>query len=125
MIRPEIVEPVNLGIGEGNHYWLKNFKEQNIFSEMRDAYRFAAAYAISKGIEPKEISDKKETVFSLATIDPEREIYFLISAMYPNTDIPRYQILERFADAGMSELVKLHKDGQLNLTRLVEEIGGS
>lgn len=120
----ELKEPVNLGIGETNHLWLEKFKELHVFSEMRDAYRFAFAYAIAKNIYPNEIVEKKETVFSLATIDPERDLFNLIAASYPDLQIPRYQIMERLADAGMTELVKLYKDGLLDLANIVEEIGG-
>ena len=55
----ELKEPVNLGIGETNHLWLEKFKELHVFSEMRDAYRFAFAYAIAKNIYPNEILEKK------------------------------------------------------------------
>ena len=120
-MKTEIIEPVNLGIGETNHVWLKKFKDENIFSEMRDAYRFAASYAISKDIQPLEINERKETVFSLASIDPDRSIYYLITALYPNLEIARYNILDRLANAGMTELVRMHKEDTLDLARLIRE----
>jgi len=121
MMKTEIVEPVNLGIGETNNVWLKKFKDENIFSEMRDAYRFAASYAISKDIPPSEINERKETVFSLASIDPDRSLYYLITALYPNLEIARYNILDRLANAGMTELVRMHKEDTLDLARLIRE----
>ena len=120
----ELREPVNLAIGETNHRWLERFKEEHVFSEMRDAYRFAFSYAIAKELHPSEIVEKKETVFSLATIDPDRDLFNFIAEFYSDIDIPRYHILERLADAGMTELVKLYKQGLLDLMRIVEDIGG-
>ena len=120
-MKTEIVEPVNLGIGETNHIWLKKFKDENIFSEMRDAYRFAASYAISKDIPPSEIIETKATVFSLASIDPDRSLYYLITALYPKLEIARYNILDRLANAGMTELVRMYKEDALDLPKLIRE----
>ncbi|QWD11446.1 hypothetical protein G6704_02785 [Polynucleobacter paneuropaeus] len=121
MMKTEIVEPVNLGIGETNHVWLKKFKDENIFSEMRDAYRFAAAYAISKDLPLVEINERKETVFSLASVDPDRSLYHLITALYPDLEIARYNILDRLANTGMTELVRMYKEDRLDLARLIRE----
>jgi hypothetical protein len=121
MMKTEIVEPVNLGIGETNHVWLKKFKDENIFSEMRDAYRFAAAYAISKDLPLAEINERKETVFSLASVDPDRSLYHLITALYPDLEVARYNILDRLANTGMIELVRMYKEDNLDLSRLIRE----
>jgi hypothetical protein len=120
-MKNEIVEPVNLGIGESNHMWLKKFKDENVFSEMRDAYRFAAAYAISKDLPLMDINEKKETVFSLASIDPDRSLYYLITALYPNLDLPRYHILDRLANAGMTELASMYQNKTLDIAKLIRE----
>ena len=117
----EIVEPVNLGISEENHKWLKRFKEEHIFSEMRDAYKFAVAYAIAKDLNIKDITSK-ETVFGIATIDPTKELYFAISSLRPMENEAKYHILEMLADAGMTELVKEYQQNKLNLAQIIADI---
>jgi hypothetical protein len=117
----EIIEPVNLGISEENHTWLKKFKEEGIFQEMRDAYKFSVALAIAQNIKPKEIF-KKETVFGIATIDPSRELYFCIDSLYFDINQARYHLLEQLAEAGMSLLVEKYKSGKLDLVKTIEEV---
>ena len=116
----EIVEPVNLGISDENHIWLKKFKEEGIFQEMRDAYKFSVALAIAQNIKPKEIS-KKETVFGIATIDPSREMYFCIDSLFSDLRLARYHLLEQLADVGMSIMVEMYKNGKLDLVKLIEQ----
>lgn len=116
-------EPVNIGLGESNHAFLKFLaEEEKLFKEMRDGYRFAIAYSIAKKIYPKDSAEKFRTTFSLASIDPDGALKSLIETLYPELDIPRYTILERLADAGVAELSRLHKENSLDIDRLLEEV---
>jgi len=114
-----IVEPTNIGLGETNHQWLTRFKEDQIFSEMADAYRFAVAYALSKEINPPEIADKRRTIFGVATIDPNKEIYTVVTCLMPNLNGSVYQMVERLADWGISDMAKLYSQGKLDIASLV------
>jgi hypothetical protein len=116
-------EPVNIGLGASNHAFLKYLAEdEKLFKEMKDGYRFAMAYSIAKKIHPKDSAEKFRTTFSLASIDPDGSLKSLIESLYPDIDIPRYTILERLADAGMAELSRLHKESNLDIDRLLEEV---
>lgn len=120
MINETINEPITIGLGEINHEWLKRFKEEGLFSEMRDAYKFAIAYALSKGVAPPEILIKKETVFNIGSLDFDRELYFCITSLMPEYKGSVYEMAERLADAGMTELVRDYQDGKLNVVGLIE-----
>jgi hypothetical protein len=120
-LKKEIVEPVNLSISDENHIWLKKFKDESIFLEMRDAYKFSVALAIARDLKPKDIS-KKETVFGIASIDPSKELYSCIEYLYPDKIQARYHLLEQLADVGMSYLVEMYKNGKLDLVKMIEEV---
>ena len=108
-------------MSERNHSWLARFKEEKVFSEMIDAYRFAFSYAISKGITPEEIKENRKTTFSVSTFDPDKDIYEMLQCLIPNIDGPVYRLAERYADWGMTELVKEYQSGRLNLVRIIEQ----
>jgi hypothetical protein len=120
-MKKNYIEPVNIGLGKSNHSFLKFLAEElNIFKEMRDGYRYALAYSISQNLNPKEITEKGVTTFSLASIDPDGSFKSLIDILYPDIELPRYAILERLADAGMAELAKLHSNNQLDVDELLK-----
>ena len=60
-------------------------------------------------------------VFSLASVDPDRSLYYLITALYPDLEIARYSILDRLANTGMTELVRMYKENRLDVARLIIE----
>ena len=117
----QIVEPTSIGLSERNHSWLTRFKEEKVFSEMIDAYRFAFSFALSKGVIPDEIKENRKTTFSVSTFDPDKDIYVTLQCLIPNIDGPVYRMAERLADWGMTELVKEYQSGRLNLVRIIKQ----
>jgi len=117
----QIIEPTSIGLSERNHSWLTRFKEEKVFSEMIDAYRFAFSYALSRGIVPDEIKENRKTTFSVSTFDPEKDIYVTLQCLMPSIEGPVYRMAERLADWGMTELVKEYQSGKLNLVRMIEQ----
>jgi hypothetical protein len=115
-----IAEPTTIGLGEKSHNWLQRFKEEGIFAEMRDAYRFAVAFYLSKQITPPEIVGKKNTIFNIGTIDPDKELYLAISCLMPNIEGSIYQMAERLADAGIAEMAVEFERGTLDIVALIE-----
>jgi hypothetical protein len=115
-----IAEPTTIGLGEKSHNWLQRFKEEGIFAEMRDAYRFAVAFYLSKQVTPPEIVGKKNTIFNIGTIDPDKELYLAISCLMPNIEGSIYQMAERLADAGIAEMAVEFERGTLDVVALIE-----
>lgn len=115
-----LVEPITIGLSEKNHNWLQRFKEEGLFAEMRDGYRFAIAYYLSKQVTPPEITGKKSTIFNIGSIDPDKELYLAISCLMPDYEGSIYQMAERLADVGISELVVNYEQGTLDIVALIE-----
>lgn len=115
-----IIEPTTIGLGEKSHNWLQRFKEEGLFAEMRDAYRFAVAFYLSKQVTPPEILGKKNTIFNIGTIDPDKELYLAISCLMPDLDGSVYQMAERLADAGIAEMAIDFERGTLDVVALIE-----
>jgi len=120
-----IIEPTTIGLGEKSHNWLQRFKEEGLFAEMRDAYRFAIAYYLSKQVIPPEIVGKKNTIFNIGTIDPDKELYLAISCLMPEFEGSIYQMAERLADAGIAEMAIDFETGKLDIVALIENQTGN
>jgi len=117
-------EPITIGLSPTSHEWLETFKQEKIFQEMMDGYRFAIAYSLSKGIEPPIISgEKKTTTFNIGSLDPKKEIYNSILALNPpNLEAPIYKYAERLAEWGVTELVSIYKkSGTLDLSEIIQD----
>lgn len=115
-----IAEPTTIGLGEKSHNWLQRFKEEGHFAEMRDAYRFAVAFYLSKQVTPPEILGKKNTIFNIGTLDPDKELYLAISCLMPDLEGSVYQMAERLADAGIAEMAIDFERGTLDVVALIE-----
>ena len=117
----QITEPKNIGLGKENKIWLEKLQAEKFFKEMKDGYIFSISYALSKGIDPPEIQDKDGSIYSISTIDPDREIYSAISCLMPLYNGSIYKMAEKLADYGCSELVKLYRENKLDIAAIVEQ----
>jgi len=116
-----VTEPTNLGLSERAHARLKQLKEDEHFLEMRDAYRFGIALALSKGIIPPEVPTPKSTIFGVATLDPDKTIYTAITSLMILNDLPVYSMAERLAEWGVNYLFEKSQLGQIDITNLIEQ----
>ena len=87
---------------------------------MRDGYRFAIAYYLSKQSLPPDILDKKSTIFNIGTIDPDKELFLAISCLMPEYKGSIYQMAELLANAGIAEMAILFDQGKLDIVSLIE-----
>lgn len=121
-------EPTMIGVSERTHPLLKRLKDDGHFSEMADAYRFGVALALAHGVQPGEIVGTRQTVFSVATIDPDREIATAVNAILGDDGSSIYRRVERLAEWGIRELARHAENGEIDFAsllsaaaRLVEE----
>ena len=114
-------EPTNLGLSVRVHSYLDRLHKEEHFAEMRDAYKFGIALALSKGLIPPEIGSPKSNIFGVASIDPDRTIFYAISALMDTGDLPVYRWAERLAEWGVEELYNASQKGMINFAKLVEE----
>jgi hypothetical protein len=115
-------EPTMIGLSERCHALLKRLKEEQHFAEMADAYRFGIALAVAHGVWPEEPPAPRTTIFSVGTIDPEREIARMIGLLHPNQELPVYKWIERLAEWGVTELWHRASNGTFDLGQLVDEL---
>jgi Arc/MetJ-type ribon-helix-helix transcriptional regulator len=117
----KLAEPTTVGLSEGAHSKLQKLKESGHFSEMVEAYRFAIAFALSRG----EISGriKTKTIFNVGTLDPEQELYVAIGALRESEEEPVYRTAERLAEWGVEELYRRVGKGEISIEELLMEAG--
>lgn len=113
-------EPTMIGLSERVHPLLKRLKEDGHFAEMADAYRFGLALALAYGEESEELSPRT-TIFSVATIDPDKEIYAAVNALKILQGVSIYKQVERYADWGVKELAKWAENGDIDFAALLKE----
>ena len=117
-----ISEPTMIGVSDATHTKLKRLKEDGHFKEMADAYRFAIGLALAQGSTPPEISS--QTVFSVATIDPDQSIKNAIQAILGDKvkGVPIYRMAERLADWGIRELAAQADRGEIDIVAIFDQL---
>jgi hypothetical protein len=117
-----VTEPTMIGVSDATHQKLKRLKEDGHFREMADAYRFAIGLALAQGVTPPEIST--QTVFSVATIDPDQSIKIAIQTIFGEMlgDTPVYKIAERLADWGIQELSTQADRGEIDVVTIFDQL---
>ena len=118
----KISEPTMIGVSEATHGKLKRLKEDGHFKEMADAYRFAIGLALAQGCVPPEISS--QTVFSVATIDPDQTIRNAIQTILGESasGISIYKYAEKLADWGIQELSSQAERGEIDFVAIFDQL---
>ena len=116
-----MAEPTTIGLSESAHVKLKNLVGEGMFSEMRDAYRFAIAYALAMNVTPLDISEKKQTFLNVGSLDPDGEIASVINALKSDDEPSVYKFAERLADWGVTELTRQASKGPLNFSTIIQD----
>jgi hypothetical protein len=117
-----MVEPTTVGLTNDGHDKLRRLKEDGHFAEMTDGYRFAIALALAHGAVPAA-AGQRTTIVNVGTLDPDKQIYTVIKALYEPLDEPVYSIAERLAEWGVIELSRMAETGTLSFARILEEAG--
>jgi Arc/MetJ-type ribon-helix-helix transcriptional regulator len=113
-------EPVTVGLSAKAHDQLKILESSGYFARMSDAYRFAIALGLSHdSYESRDL--KRNTIFNVGTLDPDRSIYAALEALRSITDEPVYRSAERYAEWGVAELFRLRRDGEIDFGILLKE----
>lgn len=116
-------EVTTVGLSEHADDLLDQMKEQEIFAEKLDGYRFAISFAIASSIAPSEIG-KRKTLFNVGSLDPGQLIRSAIEALYEDElmTTPVYRIAERLADWGVRELHEQASQGRLDFSTLLKSV---
>ena len=116
-------EVTTVGLSEHADDLLEQMKEQEIFAEKLDGYRFAISFAAASGIVPSEIG-KRKTLFNVGSLDPGQLIRSAIEALYEDelSTTSVYRIAERLADWGIREMYEQSSHGQLDFVTLLKAV---
>jgi len=103
---------VTVGLTESTHARLVRLKEDGVFAEMKDGYKFGIGLSIANGwVAPP--GTKIKTFLNVGSLDPDGSLRNLISALYPEASATPYTMAERLAEAGVAHLGELHESGSL------------
>lgn len=118
----EVKDTVTVGLTEQTHRMLQQLKKDGVFAEMRDGYLLGIALAISDGIiAPEDI--KTGTVFNVGSLDPDNTLRDVITELYPEAAGRPYAYAERLAEAGVAEIGRLHRAGEVRFGELFDLAG--
>jgi hypothetical protein len=116
----DIHEPTMIGLSENTKQKLGELQENNFFNQGIDIYRLAIGLAIARGGATPN-APQKATIYSVATLDPNREIYNTIKVLDLAKGNSIYRTAESLAEWGVVELYELMKTGRLDLLDLFEK----
>lgn len=115
----ETEDTVTVGLTDETHKMLKQLSDDGVFSEMRDGYRLGIAVAISNSIiAPEDL--KVRTVLNAGSLDRDNSIRDVIIELYPEANSRPYAYAERLAEAGVAEMGRLHRAGEIRFGELFD-----
>lgn len=117
----EINDLTQVGLSITMHPHLEALKNDGYFAEMRDAYRFAVALAMAKGVIPPEFQGKRQNIFATPTVDPDGSLAAAIRALMPCEETPPYRWAERLAEVGVEILAARSAQGRLDIGAMLDE----
>ncbi|OHV86671.1 hypothetical protein [Mesorhizobium sp. ORS 3428] len=116
-------EIVNIGLSEAGNDKLDDLKENGIFAEKMDGYRFAVALALAQGAIAPEIG-KRSTFLNVGSLDPDQTLRRAVETLMPEqlTETTPYRLIERLADWGVNDLHAQAKSGGIDFVRLFDQV---
>lgn len=114
-----VSEPTMIGLSEKTHALLVQMKEDQFLTEMADGYRMGIALALAKKVTPPELPVPRKTVFSVATIDPDKDLANAIRALSNLEGGAVYKMAERMAEWGINEIHTMFDGGPIDISTLL------
>ncbi len=122
MMQPEIV---TIGLSESGNDKLNELKDEGIFAEKMDGFRFAVALALAQGVIPEEIS-KRSPFLNIGSLDPNHTLKHAVETLMPTQlhDTTPYRMIERLAEWGVNDLYAQHQSGGIDFAGLFSQLDG-
>jgi hypothetical protein len=112
-----------LSLSERTHAMLQRLRDEGVFEEMRDAYRFGIALAVARGEVAPEDARLSRTVFGVSTIDSDGSLRDLLIELFPQEAERPYALAQRLAEAGVADIGRLHENNVLKFGNLFRASG--
>ena len=113
---------ITVGLSRVADEKLNIMKEDGIFAEKLDGYRFAIALALASGAVPGELSDRN-TFVNVGSLDPEQHLRHAVEILMPTqvSESTVYRIIERLAEWGVTQLDLLRRSGDIDFVHVLED----
>lgn len=117
-------DAITIGLSQEAHTMLKDLKEEGLFNEMADCYRFAVALAIERNLDVPEKVGQRQTIFNVGTLDPDGDLRRMIIALRPEAENSPYRYIERLAEVGVREVrsVTQNEGGEAALVSILTAV---
>ena len=116
-------EIVTIGLSEAGNDKLDELKENGVFAEKMDGFRFAVALALAQGVIPDDIF-KRTPFLNIGSLDPDHTLRHAVEALMPGaleTTTP-YRLVERLAEWGVNELHAQHKSDGIDFVAIFDQV---
>ncbi|MER8970348.1 hypothetical protein NKI25_32870 [Mesorhizobium sp. M0808] len=114
-----------------SHYWtfgagnekLDALKDDGVFAEKMDGFRFAVALALAQGAIPAELT-KRSPFLNIGSLDPDQTLRHAVEALMPDSleGTTPYRLIERLAEWGVNDLYAQSKAGGIDFNSIFEEV---
>jgi hypothetical protein len=117
-----IEDNVTVSLTEDTHAILQKFKNDGIFNEMQDGYRFGIAFAIARGLIAPANFKTRTTFLNVGSLDKDGSLRNLITEIYPDSAERPYAMAERLAEAGLTEMGRQYENDQLQFGKIYKAV---
>lgn len=105
---------------ENGRRLLERLKDEGVFKELGDGYRLAVALAIRRELDPAPSDIPTTTTWNVGSFDGDHVLRDIVTVLRPESAQAPYRYIERLADAGLSELARIERTGQMRYADLFE-----
>lgn len=116
----ELSDLKHIGLSIKSKIGLERLKNDEFFLQQKDAYKFAIALSLARGIIPPEVPPGGTTIFNTHTIDDDGSLAIAIKALMPDS-LPPYRWAERLAEAGITILCEMADAGKLDVVAIISD----
>ncbi|MGO7225874.1 MULTISPECIES: hypothetical protein [Rhizobium] len=116
-------EIVTIGLSETGNDKLTELKEEGVFAEKMDGFRFAIALALAQGVIPEEIG-KRAPFVNIGSLDPDHTLKHAVETLMPGQlqETTPYRLIERLGEWGINELYAQHQSGGIDFARVFAQV---
>ena len=107
-----------VGASETGQQVLKRLKDQGIFPEMMDAYRFAIGLGLAFGQRTPVVG--RETLFNIGSFDKDHAVANLITTLMPSDAVAVYRAAEEYAETGFGAMSQAVEAGEFRFTEMLD-----
>lgn len=115
-------DTANIGLSEEMHMKLREMTDANVFTDMQDGYRLAAAVAIRRNlsVSNRQLTNRKN-MYDVGGVDEDLVFKNSINLLHPTEQGQEYKYLEKLADAGIELIYDIYdKYGMLDLKEILD-----